>query len=227
MGAAGRFESLSEDWRDASRVYRALFALGLLVLAVSLVAGMTESLRLLGPPPIDGDASVLGRLLLSQGDYAAAVEEFRLAGLLDPERYDPAPELSMALPSPPGAAARVEGLRAATREQPTDAAAFLALGRALLLAGSSQESVRDLERARDLDPGLDGLQASLATAYLEAGRAADAERAYRAALASEPGRAQLYRGLGMALYRQGRLKEAAQAFARFQAGRAPAAGSAR
>jgi tetratricopeptide (TPR) repeat protein len=189
----------------------------LLALGGSFVAGLVEGVRLLGLPPIHGNATVLGQTLFERGDYAAAFEEFRLAGVIDPENYGVAPRLSF---SPaPAAPARVERLRQEAREQPANAAALLALGRALLAQGDLAESLQSLERARDLDARQPELAATLGRAYLEAGNWVESERALSEALAEAP-RPELYDLLGFALHEQGKREAAARQFERARAQRA-------
>lgn len=203
--------------REASPVYQALFLVALLVLGGSFVAGFVEGVRLFGLPPIQGNAVILGQALFQRGDYAEAFEEFRLAGLIDPENYGVAPRLSF---SPaPAAPARVERLRQEVGEHPGNAAAQLALGRALLAQGDLAESLQSLERARELDAHQPGLAAALGRAYLEAGKWVESERALREALAAEP-QPDLHDLLGFALHEQGKREEAALQFERARALRA-------
>jgi tetratricopeptide (TPR) repeat protein len=221
VGGAGAIAA----WRrEASPIYQALFLTALLVLAFSFVAGLVEGVRLFGLPPIQGNAAILGQALFERGDYAAAFEEYRLAGVIDPENYGVAPRLSF---SPaPAAPARVERLQQEAREQPGSAAAHLALGRALVVQGDLAEGLQSLERARDLDARQPELAAALGRAYLEAGRWVESERALREALAADP-HPELHDLLGFALHEQGKREEAAQEFERARALRAQTAEQAR
>lgn len=220
----GEVGSVAGGWRNS--LYRACFGLALLLLVSSLGMGFVRAARLFGLPPLELDATILGRDLVERGEYARAVEEFRLAGLIDPERYDPPPELALPRPTSADADALVARQRRRVRERPDASGAHLALGRALLLRGDAAESARSLERARELDPRLRGLQGALGRAYLEAGRTREAEGAFREGVELEPLRPGLHDGLGIALYRLGRLEEAARAFERAQGLRdgAPARG---
>ena len=211
-GAEGLAQTIAAWRREASPIYQALFLAALLALGGSFAAGFVEGVRLFGLPPIQGDATVLGRALLERGDYATALEEFRLAGLIDPETYGASrPQLSFS--AAPGSPERVERLRQSTREDPGSAGAHLELGRALLAQGDLVASLQSLERARDLDPRQPGLDATLGRAYLEAGKWVESERALRAALTADP-HPDLHDLLGFALHEQGKRDEAAQHFER-------------
>lgn len=200
------------EWRRAVGIpYQAAFVISLLALGTSFVAGFVESSRYFDLPPIQGDATVLGHLLLERGEFLPALEEFRLAGLIDPENY--ASELTFQR-SGGGAPAAVEKGRQQVQQRPEDPAAHFFLGRALLRDGQITESVRSLERARDLNPELRALQGTLGRALLEAGSTEAAERAYRQAIAREPSNPDWLEGLGLALYWSGRPDEAAEHFGR-------------
>jgi len=189
-----------------------------MVLGSSFVAGFVESVRTIGIPPIQGDATVLGRALLERREYSAALEEFRLAALIDPENYrGAAPQLSFT--PAPGAPENLERLRQAVREQPGSAAAQLALGRGLLAQGDLAASLESLELARELDPGQPGLAAALGRAYLVSGQYDESERALREALAANP-HPDLHDLIGSALHQRGMREEAARHFERANALRA-------
>ena len=207
--------------RETSPLYQALFVSALLALGVSFAVGFVEGARLFGLPPIQGDATILGRALLERGDYATALEEFRLASVIDPENYGgAAPQLAFS--RAPLAPARVEQLRQAALEAPGNASAQLALGRALLAQGDLAESLQALERAHGLDARQPGLDAALGRAYLEAGRWAEAERALRNALETDP-QPDFHDFLAFALHEQGKREEAARHFERARELRAPRA----
>ena len=161
------------------RLYPLLFAVALLLLFGSFCVGFVESLRIFGLPPIESDATVLGRALVERGDYAGAVEEFRLAAAIDPERYDPPPELALAVPAGVDSQALVQRRRRELAERPQEAAAHLALGRALLHQGDAAGALGSLERARELDPRLSGLHEALGLALYQLGRLEEAARAFR------------------------------------------------
>lgn len=207
--------------RDASPLYQALFLAALLILGGSFVAGFVEGARWFGIPPIRGDATILGQVLLERRQYGPALEEFRLAALLDPENYGAGPQLSFT-PEPPSAEA-LERLRRTARELPESASAQLALGRALFAQGDLAASVERLERARELDPGEPGLAAALGRAYLVSGRYEESERALREALVagSHPDLNEL---MGFALHQRGMREEAARHFEQAQALRAQQSG---
>lgn len=209
----------SFEWpRAASRSYRASFALALAILCASLLAGFATGVSRFGLPPIDGDATVLGRQLLERGDYVGAFEEFRLARRIDPERVAAMPEISVHYEthSDPTSESRIRRLQDRLRAEPRNARVHLALGRELLARGDATASLPSLERARELDPALAGVQASLGRAYLIALRSPEAEQAFRAALREEPSRAALHEGLGVALYWLGHFEEAIDELQRAQ-----------
>lgn len=203
--------------REASPIYQVVFLAALFVLGGSFVAGLVESVRLFGLPPIQGDATILGRALFERGDYASALDEFRLAGVIDPENYGAGPRLSFS--AAPGAPVSAERLRQVVREHPGDARAHLALGRALLAQGDLAAGLQSLERAREMGARQPGLSATLGRAYLEAGRFDEAERALREALASGP-HPELHDLMGFALHARGKRDEAAEHFATARALRA-------
>ncbi len=217
-GTDGLVRTVAAWRREASPIYQVLFLAALLVLGGSFVAGFVEGVRLFGLPPIQGDATILGRALLERGDYATALEEFRLAGLIDPENYG-ATRPRLAFSPAPGAPARAEPLRQRVREDPGDPGAHLALGRALLAQGDLAASLQSLERARDLDARQPGLSATLGRAYWEAGNWVESERALREALAADP-HPDLHDLLGFALHERGKREEAAEHFERARALRA-------
>jgi tetratricopeptide (TPR) repeat protein len=217
QSARGRLPFAAAWRREASPLYKALFLAALLVLGGSFLAGLVESVRTFGLPPIQGDATVLGQALLERREYAAALEEFRLAALLDPENYGAGPQLSFT-PEPPTPES-LERLRQAAREHPGSASAQLALGRALLAQGDLAASVASLERARELDPGEPGLAAALGRAYLVSGRYEESERALREALAVSP-HPDLHDLMGFALHQRGLREDAARHFERASALRA-------
>lgn len=214
--AESRPTALAEWRREASPFYQVVFALGLLVLGGSFAAGLVEGGRLFGLPPVDGDVTALGQVLFERGDYAPALEEFRLAALIDPENFGEPPQL--AFPRPPGGTdALVRRLRDRVRERQEDAAAHFGLGRALLLGGAVGEGLHSLERARDLDPQLPGLYGFLGRAYMEAGMLPESQRALREAVAADPSRPALWEVLAMASYRLGQPEQAAAQFERARA----------
>jgi len=211
---AGR-GAVAEWRRQASVGYQVAFVVSVALLAVCFGAGFLESSRHFGLPPIEGDATILGRALLARGDTLSALDEFRLAGLLDPENYDQEPAL--ALERPPGVEALVRRGRARVSRSPGDANAHYALGRALLLDGDAVASVESLEQARRLEPGLRGLEGTLARAHLQTGALPAAEAAYRDAVAREPSNPDWHEGLGLTLYRLDARDEAARHFERARA----------
>jgi tetratricopeptide (TPR) repeat protein len=216
-GAEGGLR-LGAGWRrDASPLYQGLFLIALLVLGGSFLAGFAQSVRIFGLPPIDNDATVLGRTLLERREYAAALEEFRLAAVLDPESYGAGPQLSFT--PAPVSAENLERLRQAAHEQPESAAAQLALGRALLAQGDLGASLESLERARAIDPAQQGLAAALGRAYLISGRYAESEAALREALVASP-HPDLHDLIGFALHERGMREEAARHFEQSRALRA-------
>jgi Flp pilus assembly protein TadD len=208
-------QAVAEWRRRTSAGYQAVFALSLLLLGGCFVAGFLESARHFGLPPIAGDATILGRALLERGDFLPALEEFRLAGLIDPENYEANPEIALShAVADTGALVRRDQARVSRR--PGDATAHFSLGRSLLLDGDYAGSVRSLERARALDPGLRGLEGVLARAHLQSGALPEAERAYRAAIEREPSNPHWHEGIGFLLYRTGERQEARWHFERAQ-----------
>ncbi len=216
-GTEGRLRTVAAWRREASPLYQAVFLAALLVLGGSFVAGFVESVRWFGLPPIQNDATVLGRALLERREYAEALEEFRLAAVIDPENYGVGPQLSFTPAA--GAPENLERLQQAAREQPGSAGAQFALGRALLAQGDVAASLQSLERARELDPGQPGLAAALGRAYLVSGRYAESEQTLREALAAGP-HPDLHDLMGFALHQRGMRDEAAQHFERASALRA-------
>jgi tetratricopeptide (TPR) repeat protein len=219
--ASGSIRTLAAWRREASPVYQGLFLVALLLLGGSFLAGFVEGARWFGVPPIQGDATILGRALLERREYAAALEEFRLAALIDPENYSGGPQLSFT--PAPVTPENLERLRRAARENPGSAGAQLALGRALLAQGDLAASLASLERARELDPGQPGLAAALGRAYLVSGRYEESERALREALAASP-HPDLHELMGFALHQRGMREEAALHFEQAQALRAQRSG---
>jgi tetratricopeptide (TPR) repeat protein len=215
--AGGPFRTFAAWRREASPVYQSLFLVALLLLGSSFLAGFVEGARWFGIPPIQGDATALGRALLERREYAAALEEFRLAALIDPENYSGGPQISFT--PAPVTSENLERLRRAARENPGNAGAQLSLGRALLAQGDLAASLESLERARELDPRQRGLAAALGRAYLVSGRYEESERALREALAAGP-HPDLHELMGFALHQRGMREEAARHFEQASALRA-------
>ena len=214
MNSPQEGQSVFAAWRrEAGAVYTIVFALAVLVLTVSFATGFVRSYRLFGMPPIGADATILGQDLFERGEYVRALEEFRLAGLIDPENYDGSPELAFADPQG-DVDARVRRQRLLAARRPHDASAHLRLGRALQAAGELAEAAHSLERARDLDARLPELQATLGIVYLVAGRTQEAAQALREAVAAGASQPDLHVHLGLALYQLGKRDEAAREFAR-------------
>jgi protein O-GlcNAc transferase len=197
--------------RNAGVVYSLVFGFAMLVLGVSFAAGFVQSFRLFGMPSIGSDVTILGAALFAQGDYAAALEEYRLAGLIDPENYDSSPQLVFVAPHV-NAEALVHQHRQRVNQRPGDAAAHFDLGRALQTAGQLTEAANHLERALALDASFPGLQAALGTVYLEADRTHEAVQTLRAALSSGASQPALHERLGLALYQLGEREEAVRHF---------------
>lgn len=210
-GPRAPLEAVAAWRRETSLPYQAAFVAGLLLMVASFVAGFVGSHPYFGLPPIGGDATVLGRVLLERGDYLPALEEFRLAGLIDPENYDVEPELASASPEP-GTEELIRQRRDRVQRRPRDATAHFLLGRSLLSNGQVVEAIESLENAQSLNPQLRGLHGILGRALLQAGDPEAATHAYRVAIAAEPRNPDWLEGLGLALYWTGQRAEAAEHF---------------
>ena len=165
-----------------------------------------------GAPPIRGSATILGELYFRHGDYARGLEEFRLAGLIDPANYSPDPELGISAAPPANSAARIARGRRAVQLRPDAPDAHLALGVALLQAGENRAGLESLERARELDRSTAGLAAALGHAHVRLSNPSEAVPLFLEALESEPNNADLREALALVLYRLGSREEAVQQF---------------
>ena len=215
------------DWQhEAGPIYAVAFVAAAVVFAASFTAGFVKSFGLFGIPSISSDAAVLGRDLFARSDFGPALDEFRMAGLLDPENYDSSPALDFGQPQG-DAVALLRRQRQLVEQGSHDAAAHLRLGQALQAAGEAGAAASSFERARDLDPHLPGLSASLGSVYLVEGRFDEAVLILREAVAAAPSLPILHDKLGLALYQAGERDEARREFARARALREGGAGSTR
>ena len=196
-----------------SPAYRALFAIGLLVLGGSLVLGLSGSLRIWGTPPsIVFDPILLGKKHQVEGDLEAAAREFRIAGRVGRGTVD-SRELLVAVYRQQGDRDAILQLyRERISDQPLDPSAHFELGGVLLESGHLQEGIETLERLHRFAPAYPQLDEALGRAYLMAGRPGEAESAFRNGLGRNRLSASLHEGLGQALERQGRLEEARQEY---------------
>jgi len=119
---------------------------------------------------------VYGQVLLGS-DADQAVEAFRKELELQPGSV----ATLLALAREMERTERLEQARSfaqkAVAAAPADFAGHALLGRILVSMGQPQEGVRELERARDIEPGSPQVFYSLASAYAKLGRHADAEKA--------------------------------------------------
>ena len=105
-------------------------------------------------------------------------------------------------------------LRAATKFQPKDAAAWSLLGWALWQQDKTAEAKSDLEKAIELDPDAPDAHNYLASLLMGSGDAPGAEKQFRAALTIDPGVATWQSNLALLVASRGSMAEASEHFER-------------
>ena len=143
-------------------------------------------------------------------DYAGARILFRTATLVRPDSALSQVNYGLALYASGDEYGAIEPYRAAIRLDPTDAATYRRLGRALLGAEQGTEAVSVLEGAATRFPNDDAIRSDLFAAYERTGRGAEAIARYetelaRATPATEPGLRLQY---GIALLQARRVDDA-------------------
>jgi predicted Zn-dependent protease len=116
-------------------------------------------------------------MVLLHGDSAAALDEFQKELSRDPRH---APSL-LAIVRELERQARFEEARTyaqrAVDAEPENYAAHAILGRVLVSLDRAADGLRELERAREIEPGSPQIYFALASAYTKLGRPEDAEKA--------------------------------------------------
>ncbi len=162
----------------------------------------------------------LGKILLEEGEYLEAEENFQLAVSLAP--LDPYLRIEHAnyLLSAGEPDAAVAELEVAQSLAPTDAVVLKTAGRLLLQASRDNESAFDrarlvFERLRAVEPQDEEGLSTLGRIYLGEQRFADAAAVFREALVHWPQSRSLHGSLIDALLREGESEEARQAIETF------------
>jgi tetratricopeptide (TPR) repeat protein len=146
--ASARAEALTKEQRDMGRAMvlvqtarQKLHAIPLLREAIEAHAGFVDA------------HMELGRALLeSGGDPAAAIQHFRMALNLDPERADAHYQIGLALRRMDKLADALEELKSAVTMAPCRVGVMRALATAALDAGDRAEAIRELRRVVAWDP---------------------------------------------------------------------------
>jgi tetratricopeptide (TPR) repeat protein len=127
--------------------------------------------------PAQPNLHYLYGMVLLHGDSEVALAEFQKELARDPRH---APSL-LAIVREMERQARFEEARAYARRavdaEPDNYAAHAILGRVLVSLDRAADGLRELERAREIEPGSPQIYFALASAYTKLGRAEDAEKA--------------------------------------------------
>ena len=163
---------------------------------------------------IDPDSPVarfnLGEVMRRQGQFAAAVEQYRRTLAVDPN-YAKA-HLGLGLVNRQQGRPAMESFRRALQLDPLLAEAHLGLGRESLERGPAAEAARHFLQALRVDPDSAEAQLNLGLAQARQGLHKEALAAFRQAAVLDPASPEAHYNLGVSLARQGRIREALQAF---------------
>ena len=163
---------------------------------------------------IDPDSPVarfnLGEVMRRQGQFAAAVEQYRRTLAVDPN-YAKA-HLGLGLVNRQQGRPAMESFRRALQSDPLLAEAHLGLGRESLERGPAAEAARHFLQALRVDPDSAEAQLNLGLAQARQGLHKEALAAFRQAAVLDPASPEAHYNLGVSLARQGRIREALQAF---------------
>lgn len=203
-------------WRsETGPVYRALFALALLVFGGSLLLGLFGSLRVWGtPPPPIYDPIALGKSFYYSGDLEGAARELRIASVVSHQTVNVTAELEAIYRRLNDRDGIVRLHEARVAASPLDLEPRFALGLALVSAGRTEEGIAYLEMVRQAAPGYPGIHEALAVAYLQADRLVEAEAVVGEGLTIDPLSAGLHQQLAFTLQRRGNAEAAQREFER-------------
>ncbi len=152
----------------------------------------------------------LAEAMRRQGQYAAALEQYRRTLAVDPN-YAKA-HLGLGLVNRQQGRPAMESFRRALQSDPLLAEAHLGLGRESLEKRRAAEAARHFLQALRVDPDSAEAHLNLGLAQARQGRHREALAAFRQAAALDPASPEAHYNLGVALARQGRAQEALQAF---------------
>lgn len=152
----------------------------------------------------------LAEVLRRQGQFAAAVEQYRRTLAVDPN-YAKA-HLGLGLVNRQQGRPAMESFRRALQSDPLLAEALLGLGREALERRPPAEAAGHFLQALRVDP--DSAEANLNLGLTQARRGLQSEAlaAFRQAAALDPASPEAHYNLGVALARRGRIREALEAF---------------
>ena len=156
----------------------------------------------------------LGNTLHMQGNFAGAVEAYRQALRLQPERAEIYYNLSHALRNQRQPDAAMAALREAIRIRPTYAAALNDLGNFFKQAGHFNEAKTAYESAIRADPGWTSARTNLANLFVIRGERDQANTAYQEALQINPHDAGLLYNFGVFLQENGKTEESIACYRR-------------
>lgn len=143
---------------------------------------------------------ISGRRLEREGNFAAALDQYRAAQKIEPRRPGIRYALGSVFWKQRDYPAAERELRAELADSPHHGMANLRLGQVLLATGREEESVAFLERAAAAMPDVVEVQRELGKGYRKMGRLPDARRAWEAVARARPNDDQVHYLLG-GLYR--------------------------
>lgn len=144
---------------------------------------------------------IAGRRLEREGNFAAALEEYRAVQRLEPERPGVRYAIGGVLWKMRELGPAEQELRAELAQRPHHGVANLRLGQVLLATEREPEAVAYLERARTALPHVIEVQRELGKAYRKAGRVVEARAAWEAVAQVRPNDDQVHYLLS-GLYRE-------------------------
>jgi len=204
------FTNQLEHGERMARLERRMAALGRPRGRRAMEEALTQYRRAIARAPEDAVLRHgLATLLVTLGDFGAAVEEWRAMTRLLPHDAAPYEGLGMALCQMGRCAEAERQFARALEIDPGAPDALNGMGVALIRQGRFSRAVRTYERALGLGAPLTaGLRVNLAYALENLGRNAEAERRYREALRLEPQNEFAGLSLGALLLKEHRVSEA-------------------
>jgi tetratricopeptide (TPR) repeat protein len=181
------------------------------VLGITLLACAGRAPRPAPPPPLPQAAYahyLRGRVAVTEGDHALAVQELRAAAAAAPGEVEITVALVDALLRAERPFEATIAARAAQKRWPRQSSVWLISGHVHLATDDSAGAGAAFERAIDLDRRAEAAYLGLAATWLDRERPDRAERAWRQLLAAVPGSIEGHYRLAARLLRRGAYREA-------------------
>ena len=154
----------------------------------------------------------LARALADKGHVDEAIEQYRLAAVLDPRDTIALNGLGNLLAQKGDIDGAIAQFQEALRRRPSDSSAHNNLGLMLARKGRTEESIAEFREAVNLKPDEPEPHHNLGLLLANKGRVDEAIAQYREAIRLKPDYARAHKNLGMALARQGNLDDAITEF---------------